>query len=378
MIFIYIKNRDKEPFISAVEFYPPKDLNSAEVAYAYNQVLINRDIVSLLYYWASDNHIKITINKDDSFELEKTNELDDKHKEYEKTLFRDIFRAGDGESVTDKDLEDATIESINNSKGHIKRYFKNERELVDRSSVKKARLIGLLPVISILLTFIYDGILSHNLIFSLVISGVLILLLLICSTLFIASSNNNSKNRYISKKKGLSIIWKIFLLLIYTLINLVVLTSSELTASSIIITFLVSIIGVVLSGLVIKRTSYGKDILAQIEGFRNFMEVAEKERLEALLEDDPYYFYNTLPYAQVLGVTKKWIDKFDGISMKQPDYYDTYYPMRDIYAINMLNNSLNNVTSTVSKSAYSPSSSDGFDGGGFSGGGGGGGGGSSW
>ena len=109
------------------------------------------------------------------------------------------------------------------------------------------------------------------------------------------------------------------------------------------------------------------------------MEVAEKERLEALLEDDPYYFYNTLPYAQVLGVTKKWIDKFDGISMNQPDYYDTYYPMRDIYAINMLNSSLNNVTSTVSQSAYSPSSSsDGFDGGGFSGGGGGGGGGSSW
>ena len=153
---------------------------------------------------------------------------------------------------------------------------------------------------------------------------------------------------------------------------------SELPASSMILTFLVSIMGLVLSGLVIKRTSYGKDILAQIEGFRNFMEVAEKERLEALLEDDPYYFYNTLPYAQVLGVTKKWIDKFDGISMKQPDYYDTYYPMRDIYAINMLNNSLNNVTSTVSKSAYSPSSSDGFGGGGFSGGGGGGGGGSSW
>ena len=29
---------------------------------------------------------------------------------------------------------------------------------------------------------------------------------------------------------------------------------------------------------------------------KNFIEVAEKERLEALLEDDPYYFYNTLPF----------------------------------------------------------------------------------
>ena len=52
--------------------------------------------MSLLYYWASDNHIKITINNDDSFKLEKTNELDDKHKEYEKTLFEDIFSTGDG------------------------------------------------------------------------------------------------------------------------------------------------------------------------------------------------------------------------------------------------------------------------------------------
>ena len=191
-------------------------------------------------------------------------------------------------------------------------------------------------------------------------------------------SKINSKNKYVSKKKVSSILLKSYLLLVYIVVNFIFLKYSELPASSMILTFLVSIMGFVLSGLVIKRTSYGKDILAQIEGFRNFMEVAEKERLEALLEDDPYYFYNTLPYAQVLGVTKKWIDKFDGISMNQPDYYDTYYPMRDIYAINMLNSSLNNVTSTVSKSAYSPSSSDGFDGGGFSGGGGGGGGGSSW
>ena len=62
--------------------------------------------------------------------------------------------------------------------------------------------------------------------------------------------------------------------------------------------------------------------------------------------------------------------------MKEPDYYDTYYP------INKLNISLNNVTSTVSQSAQSPSSSSsssgGFSSGGSSGGGGGGGGGSSW
>ena len=380
-IFSYIKNKDKdkEPFISAVEFYPPQNLNSADVAYAYNQKVSTRDMVSLIFYWASHNHIKITINKDKSFILEKINKLDDKHKKYEKTIFKDLFKAGDDKSVTDEQLEDATIESINSSRKVVKDYFKNEKDLINRHSIKKARLISLLPIIIILLNFIYNGILSHNLTSSLFMSLILIVSFLIFSNLFISISKNNSKNKYISENKFKSILLKSLLLLIYIIINIFISLYNQLSVSSNIITLLISIIDIVLCGLIVSRSDYGKDILAKIEGFKNFIEVAEKERLEALLEDDPYYFYNTLPFAQVLGVTKKWIDKFDKISMQQPPFYNTYYPMNDIYAISMLNSSLNNITSTVSSSDYAPSSSsDGFGGGGFSGGGGGGGGGSSW
>ena len=60
-IFSYIKNKNKEPFISAIEFYPPQNLNSADVAYAYNQKVSTRDMVSLIFYWASHNHIKIRL-----------------------------------------------------------------------------------------------------------------------------------------------------------------------------------------------------------------------------------------------------------------------------------------------------------------------------
>ena len=107
----------------------------------------------------------------------------------------------------------------------------------------------------------------------------------------------------------------------------------------------------------------------------------EKDRLEALLEGDPDYFYNTLPYAQVLGVTKKWADKFKDISMEQPSYYDTYYPLNNYMALSMFVNDLNKVESTASQyidTSSSSSSGGGFGGGGFSGGGSGGGGGSSW
>lgn len=44
-----------------------------------------------------------------------------------------------------------------------------------------------------------------------------------------------------------------------------------------------------------KRTEYGTQILGRILGFKNFLETVEKDRLEAMVQDDPEYFYEILP-----------------------------------------------------------------------------------
>ena len=176
--------------------------------------------------------------------LEKINKLDDKHKKYEKTIFKDLFKAGDDKSVTDEQLEDATIESINSSRKDVKDYFKNEKDLINRHSIKKARLISLLPIIIILLNFIYNGILSHNLTSSLFMSLILIVSFLIFSNLFISISKNNSKNKYISENKFKSILLKSLLLLIYIIINIFISLYNQLSVSSTIITLLISIIDI--------------------------------------------------------------------------------------------------------------------------------------
>ena len=83
----------------------------------------------------------------------------------------------------------------------------------------------------------------------------------------------------------------------------------------------------------------------------------------------------------MLGITKKWANKFEGITMQPPSFYETYYPINNVYAMTYLLNDLEHINSTISTV---PSSSNdnfgggGFGGGGFSGGGVGGGGGSSW
>ena len=80
-----------------------------------------------------------------------------------------------------------------------------------------------------------------------------------------------------------------------------------------------------------KRTKKGNIWYGQVLGLKNFINRAEKDRLETLIDEDPQYFYKVLPYAFVLGVTEKWIDQFTGLAIPQPQWYDGSSYDRDFY-----------------------------------------------
>ena len=113
-------------------------------------------------------------------------------------------------------------------------------------------------------------------------------------------------------------------------------------------------------------------MLGKIQGFKNFLEMAEKPQLEELVMKNPEYFYDILPYTYVLGVSNKWMKNFEDIALKAPEWYCGY----DAFDNYTFNNFMNSTYSSIS-TAMSTSPSSG-SGGGFSGGGSGGGGGGSW
>ena len=130
-----------------------------------------------------------------------------------------------------------------------------------------------------------------------------------------------------------------------------------------------------------KRTKYGNEMLGKLKGFKNFLETVEKEKLESLVMENPNYFYDILPYTYVLGVSDKWIKKFESISLQAPSWYDS----SNSFNISSFNRFINStMTSAQGAMTSSPSSSSGgsssggSSGGGSSGGGSGGGGGGSW
>ena len=129
-----------------------------------------------------------------------------------------------------------------------------------------------------------------------------------------------------------------------------------------------------------KRTPYGNDMLGKIRGFKKFLETAEKQKLEAMVMENPTYFYDILPFTYVLDVSDKWIKKFESISLQAPSWYDSPNAFDMVSFGSFMNSTMESAESVMSSNPSSSSSSggSGSSGGGSSGGGSGGGGGGSW
>lgn len=132
-----------------------------------------------------------------------------------------------------------------------------------------------------------------------------------------------------------------------------------------------------------KRTKYGNEMLGKLKGFKNFLETVEKEKLESLVMKNPNYFYDILPYTYVLGVSDKWIKKFESISLQAPSWYDSSNTFNVSSFGTFMDSTMVTTQSAMSSrpsrsSGGSSRGSGGSSGGGSSGGGSGGGGGSSW
>jgi uncharacterized membrane protein len=130
-----------------------------------------------------------------------------------------------------------------------------------------------------------------------------------------------------------------------------------------------------------KLTPQGISALGKILGFKEFLEVTEKDRLKFLNapELQPEIFEKFLPYAMVLGVEKSWSKKFEGIYSQNPNWYeDSTITRFNSDTLSRKLNLFNNYFILNVTSRRRTSSSSGFGGRGFSGGGSGGGGGGSW
>jgi len=159
------------------------------------------------------------------------------------------------------------------------------------------------------------------------------------------------------------------------------------TPAVIAVIVLMVIVFFIFAALMKRPTGLGRKVLDEMLGFKDFLEIAEKDELNLRNppEKTPQLFEKYLPFALAMGVEQKWAERFTEVfaNLRGPNdtsYHPSWY--------NGSRNSLDFVSNTsslagglntaISSSVTPPGSSSGGGGGGFSGGGGGGGGGGGW
>lgn len=99
-------------------YYPPLELNSAEVGAFMDGIVHDRDIISLLPFWANQGFIKVEQNASGMY-FHKLKDLDEGRPDYEYDLFSEIFKTRNMTSLDDIKYNFSTI--MWKSKGKIKK-----------------------------------------------------------------------------------------------------------------------------------------------------------------------------------------------------------------------------------------------------------------
>ncbi len=371
LAIVYFKNLNKK-VIDPVEFYPPEDFNSVEVAYFYKGSVTNNDIVSLLVYLADKKYLKIVEEKSKGllskadFKIIKIKDYDGE-KEEERKFMEGLFRKGD--EVTLSSLKYSFYRTLNLIRRDINTK-ENKRKLVAKNNSWYKFLLILLAAIAILGTLILQ-IINFASVTTIIYVCILMLIYVPLFALIITLMQR-------------SLVFGIIMLFFITIHAIgmcspiiEVYTVGTLPIINILIGFVVAIIIAIMAQKFVVRTEFGLEIYGRIKGFRHFLLTAEKEQLEQLVNKNPSYFYDILPFTYVLGVSKKWIKKFESISLEPADWYTG----TTSFNVNTFNESMvriMNSSSSSPSSGGSGGSSGGSSGGGSSGGGSGGGGGGRW
>lgn len=401
--YLWCKFGKDDEVIETVEFYPPEGFNSLEVGFLYKGYTDNKDITSLLIYLANKGYIKITesqrkslFSKYKDFKITKLKEYDGDNVNEELflkglflkkssiiSLFNDKYDSDDESylnEVRSSDLYDNFYITMNKISSNIDNK-ENKYKIYEKSASRKKIFIILMIIVTYLLITIPPIILFGQIE---IIPFAIIFPIIGFTVLFISvfgktGSVTKTANNIYTKIFGL--IWGLgfgggpwFALVLPLLLQ-------DTNYLTVYIIGLICILGMLLClKLLPKRTKYGNEILGKIRGFKNFLETVEKDKLEALVEEHPTYFYDILPYTYVLGISDKWIKKFESISIVAPTWYAGNGDFNLNSFSSFINDTMSSAESSMSSSPSSSSngSSGGSSGGGSSGGGSGGGGGGSW
>lgn len=295
----------------------------------------SEDVTSLIYYWASKGFLKINAeNKDDPELIRIRVTLPESYPAYQKIMYRRLFIHGD--CVRISALANTFYSTVDEVKKGVNASY---NRLYDGKSTTVSMLFAVLGALVMCLTPIVLAMATIS-------SKMLIILpLFMIIPAFVVYALTQTLYGYRLKlgkaKKAVLYAGIVLLAAAFSAVYVLAVPSYIIELAPKILLCAVGFTTVILSVFIICRTKEYTESLNKILGFRDFILYTEKEKLEAMLEDNPDFYYNILPYAQVLGISDIWEDKFKSLTVKPPEWINgTGDMVFDVIVLNALMRSM--------------------------------------
>ena len=363
----FLFGRDKK-IIPIVEFYPPEGMTPAEVGYVIDGHGDKKDILSLIMYFGDKGYISIEEDDDEKdFIITKLKEIDGNEKNFAQSLFRGLFTKGDVVRVSE--LDEDFGDNYLTAQEQLFNYYakKSNRQFSIASSLLQLLslvFMGVALVVILVLAQWYSGVILPT-----VMAGVaaFVGIITLCIALNRASKVHTLSNK--NKIVGGAITW-IVLAVAFGLYSYVIATMIKLIWFTVVLLILFMAASLAIVQMQ-QRTKKSIELMGRILGLKNFIETAELDRINMLVEENPNYFFNILPYAYVMGLTDKWAKNFEKINITKPIWYTSRNDM-DMFDVWMMSRMMNSCNRSISNNIrYTVHEDSGSGGGGFSSGGGG-------
>ena len=370
------KDLDKVP--ETVEFYPPEKLDAAEIGYLYKKDTGRKLSIALIIELASKGFIKIIESEDKETQtIVKSNTTDVnkyikreikivKLKEYKARfldtnynatkIMKDYFSNNNTENIVTSDFDDFYTNSkylvdngyIRIDSDTINNYSKEEIEKMKKELAlnefkgKPKMSTNEKIVYNMLFEKSDETILSNNYTFYKAFDAI---------EINVRNSFDDKIYDLIASKYML--ISSLGFLICTILWGLAFCLFEDLNPKFnylYIIAFISNMITFVFAILMKRKNSYGEQIKSKINGFKSYIELSEKNQIDMLAEKNPNYFYDILPFAYVLGVSRKWAERFENIPVPTKDMGNF-----DYFNTNSINDLSNSVIIPSSSSGSSSS-----------------------
>ena len=315
--------RDKK-IVTTVEFNPPEGLTPAEVGYLADGKVDNKDLSSMIMYFAYKGYLRIEEYDNKKFKLIKNVAELENEKLFASNIFNSLFSESD--EVDLKKLPKGFGEKLLESKDNlISAYSGDDKKITTYASDFAGIFAFILLIITILIgpPLLELELGTESSFTDMIIQMIFTAAKCVLGVLIVKRTLDKKLNRDKSVTMLISILG--IVLFGYGCLSLFDHCKS-VTGSNIF--GLLMVISITLAGFftvfMSSRSDYSTEILGKILGFKNFIETAEEDRLKVLSEQNPYYFFNVMPYAYVFGMELKWAKKFNNIKIETPHWYNSY------------------------------------------------------